>query len=152
MKRIIESENTDCQARLINARRLIQAKKTKKPCNFRLYTVNNKDYTAKGLWIDNNKIYRDRIKFRYYSDYSKAKLQALKIIHTTSEICVSIENISKNVLYIVYKDKTIVLRVKYSYKAITRRQAISQAYKLIKTNGGSTIEKTKGVYKITSYK
>jgi len=152
MKRIIEAENIKQDISLINAKRKHQERKAKKICNYRLYTINKSVYTAKGYWIDKGKLYKDKINFKYYHDYTKAKVQAEKILNTTSELCVSIEDVKKNILYIVYKNKTQVLRVKYTHKAITKRKALKRAYKLINANGGCTIEKSSGIYKITSYK
>lgn len=119
---------------------------------YRLYTINKKAYTCKGYWIDNGKIYKDKIAFIKYNNYITAKKQALKILNTSGEICISIEDMTKNILYIVYQDKTLVLRIKSTFKAYNARQAVIYARKLLAVNGGASVEFSSGIYKITSYK
>jgi len=152
MKRIIQAENINSESKLINARRKHESRNIKKPCDFRIYTINSADYTAKGIWAENGIIYKDKIKFRYYSDYISAKKQAYNILNNTSEIAVSIEDVKKNILYIVYKDKIQILRIKYTVKTPYKRTAIIKGKAFLKLYGGYTIEKANGQYKITSYK
>lgn len=152
MKKIIYSENINSNIKLVNAKLKHDKRKAKIPCNYRLYTINNKDYTCKGYWIDNGKIFKDRIKFIKYHSYITAKKDAIKILNSSNELCIAIENITKNILYIVYKEKTQVLKIKRVFIAYDARQAVKYARHLLGLNGGASIEFKSGIYKITSYK
>ena len=119
---------------------------------YRVYKVNNKDYTAKGYFIDNKKLYKDRISFIYTSDYKTAKKTAYKLLKDSAEICIACESLLSNKLYIIYRDKIQVLKIKYSYKTYNKRQAIKYVKELTAINGGATIEFKAKRYIITSYK
>jgi len=118
---------------------------------FRLYSIDKKG-KAKGFWQDNGKLYRDKITFVNYSVYLYAKRQALTILKNTKEICVSLEDIKKNTLYIIYRDKITVLRIKKSFKTLNKRQALTIAHKLTIEQGGATLYRDKLYYRIISYK
>lgn len=119
---------------------------------FRVYTVNNKDYTAKGYWRSDNKLFKDRINFVYTSDYHTAKKTAYKLLTDTKEICIAVEDILLKRLYIIYRDKIEVLKIKYSYKTIDKRQAINQVKRFTAINGGATVEIKQSQYIVSSYK
>lgn len=119
--------------------------------DYRLYKI-DKSGKVRGYWQDNNKLYKDKISFVNFKHYNNAKKQALKILQDTQEIAVSIEDIKKNILYIVYKDKTLILRIKRSFKTLDKRQALKIAYKLTREQNGATLYKDKLYYKIISYK
>jgi len=119
---------------------------------FRVYVVNNTDYTAKGYCIDSGKRYKDKIRFIYTSDYKAAKKAADKLLNDTSELCIAIESLLMNRLSIIYKDKIKVLKVKYSYKTSDKRQAIHHVKRLTELNGGATVEIKSGQYIVSSYK
>ena len=118
---------------------------------FRLYSIDKKG-KVKGYWQDSGKLYRDKISFVNYSVYLYAKRQALAILKNTKEICVSLEDIKKNTLYIIYRDKITVLRIKKSFKTLNKRQALTIAHKLTIEQGGATLYRDKLYYRIISYK
>ena len=118
---------------------------------FRLYTI-DKNGSVKGFWQDNGKLYRDKISFINYKSFILAQKQAQKILKETKEICVSIEDVKKNILYIIYRDKTETLSIKKSFKTLSKRQALKIAYKLTEEQGGATLYRDKLYYKIISYK
>ena len=119
---------------------------------YRVYTINTKNYNAKGYWVDNNKLYKDRIRFVYYKSYTQAKNKALQILKNSQEVCVSIESISNNKLYIVYRNKIQILSAKESFKTCNRRNALVLVKTLTDRNGGATVEYKKGAWVITSYR
>jgi hypothetical protein len=122
--------------------------------SYRVYVVNNsiKDYKARGYWIDKNELYRDKIIFKHYKAYNQALKEAETILNTTKELAVSIEDIKNNILYIIYKDNHIILRVKYIYKTVNKRKALNKIKEYSNINGGVTLEYVKGYYIISSYK
>ena len=127
-------------------------KRKDKISSYRVYTINNNTYTAKGYWQEDGKLYKDRISFIKFKNYQNAKKLALSILDTTKEICVSIEDISKSILYIIYKDKTLVLRVKYCKRTASKKDAIRYIKEYTTLNGGATLELKGGLYNISSYK
>ena len=132
-----------------------QDSKTEAGPRYRLYKVINqssKQYQAKGYWMDSNKLYKDKIVFKYYTAYNQALKQAENILHNTSELAVTIEDINKNILYIISNKEHIVLRIKYIYKSLNKRQAINKIKQVTASNGGGTLEYIKGYYIISSYK
>ena len=128
-----------------------KSKQKQETSSYRVYAIDKKG-AVKGFWIDNGKLYRDRISFINYKSFILAKKQAQKILQETSEICVSIEDTKNNKLYIIYKDKTEILIVKKSFKTLSKRQALKIAYKLTEEQGGATIYRDKLYYRIISYK
>jgi len=134
----------------LKARKIINIKKDI-PCHYRVF-ITSKKGIAKGYWIDNGILYKDRIDFKYYNNYQKARSFVNDILVNSKEICVSIENISKNILYIIYRDKTISLKVKYTYKSLNKRNIINKGKEYLNKYKGYTIEYIKGYYTITSYK
>lgn len=148
------AENISEYVSLNNAKAKIKAHKIKKSIDkpFRVYTIDNQSYTGKGYWIERKKLFKDRIKFIQFKNYQIAKKEAKKILANTQEIAISIEDISKNILYVVYKDKTVILKIKSSFKTTSKRQAILYVKKLNRVNGGSTLEIKSKSYIITSYK
>jgi hypothetical protein len=125
-------------------------KTEKKNPAFRLYNV-NKNGQAKGFWENEGKIYKDKLSFVKFNNYVNAKRQAIKLLKDTKEVAISIENTDNNTLYIIYRNKIQILKVKYSYKTLNKRQAIKKAYRLTKENGGSTVYKDKSYYIVISY-
>ena len=143
----------DSTAGIDKARAAHNSKRARVVGGFRVYSINNTAYKAKGYWMDSGKLYKDRINFLKYKDYNSAKKQAEHILKTTSELAISIEDINNNTLYIIYKDgRTDILRIKYTYKSICKRTAINYIRKLTAANGGATVEYIKGYYIISSYK
>ena len=158
MLKIRQAEDIDsdliADKKLYHAR-LRHIKNTKRQVNrkaFRVYTVNKSNYTAKGYWRDSGKLYKDRISFIYVSDYQTAKKIANKLLNNTSEVCIAVESLLLNRLYIIYRDKTEVLKIKYSYKTSSKRQALHHVKRLTDLNGGATVEIKASQYIITSYK
>ncbi len=115
MVKYINSDDipSDNDSKLIKARvkHTNNAKRIDISKSYRIYNINNSTYTAKGYWQEDGKLYKDRICFSSYTKYQTAKKIALNILNTTTELAVSIEDIKKSILYIIYKDKTLVLRV-----------------------------------------
>ena len=130
-----------------------QARKVVPSC-YRVYIVNDTIHKAdaRGFWLDNGKLYKDKIIFNKFTNYQDARSFADDILANSQEICVSIENINKNILYILYRDKTLSLKVKHIKKTQNKRQAISYIKELTRANGGATVEHIRGYYIITSYK
>ena len=119
--------------------------------NYRLY-IPDKQGRIFGLWQDSRgKLYKDRIKFDYYSDYITADKVGRALLDK-GEICFALENIQKNILYIIYKDKKEVLKIKLTEKTLNRKKAFKVARNYCGLYGGATIYKNKGYYIIYSYK
>jgi hypothetical protein len=122
------------------------------PCHYRVFITCKDKGKAKGYWQDKGILYKDNIQFKYYNTYNKALNKANELLNNTDEICISIENIKDNILYIIYRDKTLSLKVKHIKKTQNKRQAISYIKELTRANGGATIEHIRGYYIISSYK
>jgi len=144
--------DNDSKLKKARARHILNTKRADVPKPYRIYTINNTSYTAKGYWQEDGKLYKDRICFSSYTKYQTAKKIALNILNTTTELAVSIEDIKKSILYIIYKDKTLVLRVKYSKRTASKRSAIRYIKEYTALNGGATLELKGGLYNISSYK
>ena len=147
----IASDN-DSSIKKARARHILNTKRADISKPYRVYTVNKEAYTAKGYWQEDGKLYKDRISFIKYTKYQTAKKIALNILNTTTEVAISIEDIKKSILYIIYKDKTLVLRVKYSKRTASKRDAIRYIKEYTALNGGATLELKGGLYNISSYK
>ena len=158
MLRIRQAEDIDysllTEKKLTEAknRHFINSKRIRQEKLFRVYIVNKSNYTAKGYWQDGGRLYKDRISFDYVNDYKTALRLAKRILKTTSEVCVSIEDLKHNKLYIVYRDKALILKIKYIRRTSDKKEAYTLIKKLVKDNGGATVEKKGQYYIITSYK
>ena len=144
--------DNDSKLKKARARHILNTKRADISKPYRVYTVNKEAYTAKGYWQEDGKLYKDRISFIKYNKYQTAKKIALNILNTTTEVAISIEDIKKSILYIIYKDKTLVLRVKYSKRTASKRDAIRYIKEYTALNGGATLELKGGLYVISSYK
>ena len=147
----IASDN-DSSIKKARAKHLLNTKRADIAKPYRIYNINNNTYTAKGYWQEDGKLYKDRICFSSYTKYQTAKKIALNILNTTTELAISIEDIKKSILYIIYKDKTLVLRVKYSKRTANKKDAIRYIKEYTALNGGATLELKGGLYNISSYK
>jgi hypothetical protein len=123
------------------------------PCHYRVFITCKDKGKAKGYWQDKGILYKDNIQFKYYNTYNKALNKANEILNNTNEICIAIENIKDNKLYIIYRNnKHEILKVKYTYKTLNKRDIINKGKEYLNKYNGYTIEYIKGYYTITSYK
>ena len=113
--------------------------------------IPNKYGTIRGLWLDNGKLYKDKLckqKFRTLKDsLSYCKRELLK----TSEICYALEDLQKNILRLVYRDKIEILTKKEVFKTTSYKIARQKIKYCLAKNGGVTYYKYFDYFVIFTY-
>lgn len=118
---------------------------------YRVYTPAIRG-NVRGYWIDKDKLYKDKLVFKYCNSFDIAVFLAKAILKNSKEVCISIENIKYNRLYFIYRDKIEVFKIKYSTKTLSLFKARQYIRQYIRANGGATLYKDKGYFKIFSYR
>ena len=153
MIKYIEDISSDNDAGLIKAQEKHRLNCQTKilASSYRVYVIDGASIN-RGFWINDGHIYKDKISFKAYKDYTRALNHARYILKTTTEQAVSIEDVKLNILYIIYKDKTEILKIKYTLKSLNKRHAVARAIEYTRQNGGATLEYKAPYYIIASYK